>query len=80
MLTNMTSLRTVTERRNRALVVHVAEENQLAVDEVIVGDVRRLLAVQIEFRKFELRTPLPLLHPVGQPLLALLNHLLTERL
>ena len=73
-------MRTVTERRDGAFVVHVAEEDEFSVDELVEAHQFGVFAVQVHIRQFKLGATLALLHEVGQPVLALLNHLLTERL
>ena len=49
----LTRLQAIHEVGNRAHVVHVAEENQLAVDEIIVRDVLGVLRVQVQLASKE---------------------------
>jgi len=63
---------------NGPLVVHVGEEHQLLVDKVCVVDGSGVLLVEVDLGQAQLLPPPPLLHPVGQPLLPLLNVFLAE--
>ncbi len=60
------------------LVVHIGKENELLVDEVCVVDGPGVLLVEVDLGEPQLLPPPPLLHPVGEPLLTLLNVLLAE--
>ncbi|KAH9404955.1 hypothetical protein TYRP_000789 [Tyrophagus putrescentiae] len=75
---SLAGLQAVHQRGNRPLVVHVAEEHQLLVDKVLVGDGAGVLPVEVQLGQAELPAAFALLHGAGEPLLALLNHLLAE--
>lgn len=48
---DVVNVRTVNQGRDGSLVVRVGEENQLFVDEVIVGEVPGLSSIQVLLRK-----------------------------
>ena len=71
-------LESIHHARDRTLVVHVREENQLLVDEVRVGDGGGGLSVEERLVESILPPLSALLEPASQPLLTSINKFLTE--
>ncbi len=74
----LAGLQAVDHRRDRTLVVQVAEQDQLLVDKVRVRDGPRVLLVEVHLGQVELAAPLAVLHLGREPVLALLDRLLGE--
>lgn len=58
----LTRLETVDQRRDGALVVQVAEQHQLLVDEIAVIDMHRILLVQVHLGQAQLAPALTFLN------------------
>lgn len=60
-----TRLQSIHHARNRTFVIHVAEQYQLLVDEILVRNASGVLRVQVVFAQTQFLSPFGFGHPTG---------------
>ncbi len=74
----LTRLQTIDQGWNRSLVVHVREEDEFLVDEIVITDGMGSRPIEVVLRQPKIGASPCLLHPRGEPLFALVDFILIE--